>query len=75
MEPAVHRLVFDADAAPVLAAVEAHLAQQGTPAIRMRREVLFECETGEFMLRSRVAQALMEACDHDSWTRLIRPLD
>jgi hypothetical protein len=75
MEPALHRLVFNADADPVLRRVEARLAQQGAPAIRMRREIVFEADTGEFMLRARVAQALMDACDHDSWTRLFTPLD
>jgi hypothetical protein len=75
VEPARHRLAFAADADAVLARVEARLAQQGAPAIRMRREVVFEADTGDFMLRSRVAQALMDACDHDSWTRLFQPLD
>jgi hypothetical protein len=41
----------------------------------MRRELVFESDTGEFMLRARVAQALMNTCDHDSWKRLFRPLD
>jgi hypothetical protein len=50
-------------------------AQQSAPAIRMRRELVFECDTGDFMLRARVAQALADACDHDSWTRLFQPLD
>jgi hypothetical protein len=77
MEPAVHRLVIDADtdADAILARVEAQLARQGDPAIRMRREIVFECDTGDFMLRARVAQALMDTCDHDSWTRLFIPLD
>ena len=75
MERAPHRLTFDADAEPVLTRVEAVLAGPGEPAIRMRREAVFECDTGDFMLRARVAQALMDACDHDTWTRLFRPLD
>jgi hypothetical protein len=75
MDPSLHRLAFDADADSVLTRVEAQLAQQGAPAIRMRREIVFEADTGEFMLCARVAQALMDACDHDSWTRLFRPLD
>jgi hypothetical protein len=75
MEPALHRLAFSADADPLLARVEARLAQQGTPSIAMRREVVFECDTGDFMLRARVAQALMDACDHGAWTRLFTPLD
>ena len=75
MEPATHRIRFDATADPVLARLEAELSQQGDPPIRMHREVLFECDTAEFMLQARVAQALMGVCGHDTWQRLFRPLD
>jgi hypothetical protein len=75
MDPALHRLAFSPDADPLLSEVEASLAHQGEPPIAMRREVVFECDTGDFMLRARVAQALMDACDHDAWTRLFTPLD
>jgi hypothetical protein len=75
VEPALHRLSFHADADAVIARVEAVLAAQGEPGIRMRRELVFEADTGNFMLRARVAQALMAACDHDVWTRLFAPLD
>jgi hypothetical protein len=75
VEPSVHRLVFDADADPVLSRVEAVLSEQGEPPIRMRRVLVFESDTGDFMLRARVADALMNVCGHDMWTRLFRPLD
>jgi hypothetical protein len=75
MEPSVHRLAFDASADPVLSRVESELSQQGEPPIRMRRLLVFESDTGDFMLRTRVCDALMRACDHDSWQRLFRPLD
>jgi hypothetical protein len=75
MDPSTHRLMFDANADPVLARLEAELAQQGDPPIRMRREIVFESDQVEFMLQCRVAQALERACDHGSWTRLFQPLD
>jgi hypothetical protein len=75
VEPAVHRLTFDPDADPVLARIEAILSTQGDPPIRMRRLLVFESDTGDFMLRARVADALMNVCGHDVWTRLFQPLD
>ncbi len=48
---------------------------QGEPPIRMRRLLVFESDTGDFMLRARVADALMNVCGHDVWTRLFQPLD
>jgi hypothetical protein len=75
MEPASHRVTYTPDAESVLARVEAKLTRQGDPPIRMRRELVFECDTGEFMLRARVAQAFMDVCDHGTWTRLFQPLD
>jgi hypothetical protein len=75
METSVHRLVFGADADAVLSQVEAELSQQGDPPVRMRRLLVFESDTGDFMLRARVADALMTACGHDAWQRLFSPLD
>jgi hypothetical protein len=53
----------------------ARLSQHGEPAIRMRRPLILEAHTGDFMLRGRVADALMTVCGHASWPRLLRPLD
>ena len=77
VEPAVHRLFFDADADAdaVLARLEAELSQQGQPSITMRRLLVFESDTGDFMLRARVADALMNVCGHDVWQRLFQLLD
>jgi hypothetical protein len=66
---------FKAGADTVLARIEAELSDQGEPAVRMRRVLVFESDTGEFMLRARVAQALMTACDHGACQRLFQPLD
>ncbi len=63
--------MFAADADGVIAHLE---AEQGDPPIRMRRLLVFESDTGDFMLRG-VADALMNVCGHDGWTRLFRPLD
>ena len=41
----------------------------------MRRLLVFESHTGDFMLRARVADALMNVCGHDVWQRLFQPLD
>jgi hypothetical protein len=75
LDSAVHRLVFVADADPVLARVENELGRQGAPPITMRPVLVFESETGDFMLRARVADALMTACGHDEWRRLFAPVD
>jgi hypothetical protein len=37
--------------------------------------VTFTCDTGEFMLRARVADALMSVCDHGEWRRCFEPQD
>ena len=65
MEPSVHRLAFDADAHAVLSNVEAELSRQGEPPVTMRRVLVFESDTGDFMLRARVADALMNV----AWPR------
>ena len=75
MEPSVHRLVFDADADAVLSNVEAELSRQGEPPVTMRRVLVFESDTGDFMLRARVADALMNVAGHDAWQRMFKPLD
>jgi len=35
----------------------------------------FVCDTGDFMLRARVADALMTVCDHGEWRRNFAPED
>ena len=35
----------------------------------------FTCDTGDFMLRARVADALMTVCDHGEWRRCFAPED
>jgi hypothetical protein len=74
MDPARHRLTAPEDEA-LLDRLASTLASQGDPAITMRRTTVldFECATGEFMLRARVADALMRVCGHDQWQRLFRP--
>jgi hypothetical protein len=76
VESAHHRVAAPRDIA-VLDRLEAALAEQGDPPITMRRGemLVFECATGPFMLRARVADALMRACGHDEWQRVFRPLD
>ena len=79
MEPAVHRLTI---LAPQPSAVWQRLQQVldagGTPPISFSRSaqtVTFTCETGDFMLRARVADALMTVCDHGEWRRSFAPED
>lgn len=76
MEPARHTLAAPTDPG-LLDRLAAELAAQGDPPIAMRRSTVltFECPTGEFMLRARVADALARTCDHDRWQRLFVPLD
>jgi hypothetical protein len=79
MEPAVHRLSIVAPQ-PVATwqRLEAVLAASGSPPIAMAREpgrVTFTCDTGDFMLRARVADALMSVCDHGEWRRCFAPED
>ena len=76
MEPARHRLTAPNDPA-LLERVAAELERQGSPPVTMSRYLIldFECPTGDFMLRARVADALMSATDHDQWQRLFQPLD
>jgi hypothetical protein len=79
MEPAVHRLtVLHPQPAAVWERIAAELAAGGSPPIRMTRSdsaVTFVADTGEFMLRARVADALMSACDHGEWRRAFAPED
>ena len=79
MEPATHRLTILApQPADVWYRLERILAESGSPPIDMSRTastVTFSCETGDFMLRARVADALMTACDHGEWRRCFAPED
>jgi hypothetical protein len=79
MEPAVHRLLVIVPQPPaVWERLESELAAGGSPPISMSRgedTVTFVADTGEFMLRARVADALMTACDHGEWRRCFAPED
>jgi hypothetical protein len=79
MEPAVHRLsVLRPQSPEVWERLAAVLADGGSPPISMTRAgstVTFTCDTGEFMLRARVADALMSVCDHGEWRRCFDPQD
>jgi hypothetical protein len=79
MEPAVHRLtVLSPQPARVWERIAREIAGGGSPPIRMTRSesaVTFVADTGEFMLRARVADALMTACDHGEWRRCFAPED
>ena len=78
MDPAAYFLAFAPEAAPIVPRLQAELGRQGAPPIQVQRfdDVLaFRCQTGGFMLRSRVADALMSVCGHDEWTRLFWPLE
>ena len=79
MEPAVHRLsILVPQPAAVWQLLEHVLAESGSPPIDMTREatrLTFTCDTGDFMLRARVADALMTVCDHGEWRRCFAPED
>ena len=77
MEPARHQLIAPDDPALLERLAAALAAQQSEPRINMRRATLldFECATGPFMLRARVAGLLMDVCGHDQWQRLFRPVE
>ncbi|HEY7073999.1 MAG TPA: hypothetical protein VH418_01455 [Solirubrobacteraceae bacterium] len=79
MEPAMHRLtILRPQPAAVWERLAAELAAGGSPPISMTRAagtVTFMCDTGEFMLRARVADALMSVCDHGEWRRCFEPQD
>jgi hypothetical protein len=42
---------------------------------RSAKSITFTCDTGDFMLRARVADALMTVCDHGEWRRSFAPED
>jgi hypothetical protein len=42
---------------------------------RSAATLTFMCDTGDFMLRARVADALMTVCDHGEWRRCFAPED
>ena len=79
MEPAVHHITILAPQPPALwSRLETVLAEGGSPPIAMTRSastVTFTCDTGDFMLRARVADALMTVCDHGEWRRSFQPED
>ena len=79
MEPAVHRITILADQPPTLwDRLETVIAEGGSPPISMTRSastITFMCDTGDFMLRARVADALMTVCDHGEWRRCFAPED
>ena len=79
MEPAVHRITILAPQPPtVWQRLETVLADGGSPPITMTRSattLTFTCDTGDFMLRARVADALMTVCDHGEWRRCFAPED
>ena len=79
MEPAVHRITILAEQPPaVWDRLETVIAEGGSPPISMSRgsgAITFVCDTGDFMLRARVADALMTVCDHGEWRRSFQPED
>jgi hypothetical protein len=79
MEPSVHRLaILEPQPAATWQRLQAVLAESGSPPIAMQRSttrVTFTCDTGDFMLRARVADALMSVCDHGEWRRCFAPED
>ena len=79
MEPAVHHISIIAEQpATVWDRLETVIAEGGSPPISMTRTartITFTCDTGEFMLRARVADALMTVCDHGEWRRCFQPED
>jgi hypothetical protein len=79
MEPASHRLVILAPQPDATWERLRHvLDDSGSPPIAMERAagtVTFTADTGDFMLRARVADALMTVCDHGEWRRCFAPED
>jgi hypothetical protein len=79
MEPASHRLTILAPQPDTTwQRLKRVLAESGSPPIAMSRTaqtVMFTADTGDFMLRARVADALMTVCDHGEWRRCFAPED
>jgi hypothetical protein len=79
MEPAVHRIsILEPQPSALWERLESVLAAGGSPPISMQRSeatLTFVCDTGDFMLRARVADALMTVCDHGEWRRCFAPED
>jgi len=79
MEPAVHRIaILTPQPEAIWSRLEQVLIESGSPPIAMTRSALtltFTCDTGDFMLRARVADALMTVCDHGEWRRCFAPED
>ncbi len=79
VEPATHRItIVEPQPQSLWRRLEAVLAAGGNPPISMTRSartLTFTCDTGDFMLRARVADALMTVCDHGEWRRCFVPED
>jgi hypothetical protein len=79
MEPAVHRIsILAPQPETIWHHLETVIEKGGSPPIAMTRTpttITFTCDTGDFMLRARVADALMTVCDHGEWRRCFQPED
>jgi hypothetical protein len=79
MEPAVYCLAILRPQPPHLwTRLQAELDSQGSPPIAFEQRdgaVTFEAQTGAFMVRARVADALDAVWAHGEWQRLFRPVD
>lgn len=79
MEPASHRLIIlEPQPDATWTRLKQVLQDSGSPPIAMARTaqaVTFTADTGDFMLRARVADALMTVCDHGEWRRCFAPED
>jgi hypothetical protein len=66
MEPTRYTLTLSPEPPDLLERLRPVLAAQGSPAIiasRKHGSLAFESDTGEFMLRARVADALAAVCE------------
>ncbi|MGH2968289.1 MAG: hypothetical protein ACRDK0_04380 [Solirubrobacteraceae bacterium] len=65
MEPARYTIAFSPEPQDLVSRLAPVLLAQGSPAVTVSREggsLTFVSETGEFMLRARVADALTAVC-------------
>jgi hypothetical protein len=75
MANAVHSVHLLADEA-FLSDLESEVAAQGSPPISFSRDgdlVTFECATGDFMLRARVADAMCQVLG-ERWREVVWPI-